>query len=265
MWSVSRRRSRPVWKRWQERELRRRVPAESWLECRCVPESHGSPLRPFVDLLSATAQPIEAILGHYRFDLTDSFPLFAALLSLPADDRYPAQPLTPDRQKELTLSAIVTLLLRMAEERPLVFVMEDLHWADLTTLELVELLVHEVQVAEVESTESGPRICVVLTARPTFTPTWPIEGSLLVPLSRLTRQEIEAIVLAGLAQSQTVGRDLLDRVVETSDGVPLFVEEVTRVLLEAGRTSEAAEPAGGQVGFEIPGTLRDVLTARLVA
>src|SRR5207244_5376576 len=140
-------------------------------------------------LLTGMHHPIESLLARHGFDLAGSLPLFTALLSIPSDPRYPSLDLTPDRQKELTLEAITALLVRMAETEPIAFILEDLHWADPTTLELVTLLVREVQTAAV--LESGaPRLCTVFTARPTFTPVWSTEGMVLISLSRLGRQEV---------------------------------------------------------------------------
>ena len=248
------------------RELRRRVPPSSWLECRCVPENQDSPLRPVVDLLATTGEPIESLLARHRLDLAENLPHFAALLGIPLDGRYPAPELTPDRRKELTLNAIVTLLLRMAEEHPLVFALEDLHWADPTTLELIALLVREVESAQVLDADAAARLCLVFTARPAFAPTWPIESTLVIPLSRLGREEVEAMVAAGMAEGVAVPRSVLDRVVQHADGVPLFVEEVTRVLLEAGMPAGPEDPlATDRLDLDIPVTLRDLLAGRLDA
>ena len=244
------------------RELRRQVPADAWLECRCVAENSHSPLRPVVDLL-LTLQPLEALLTRYGFDLAEHYPLFAALLSTPLEDRYPALQLSPERQKELTLQALQTLLSRMAEERPLVFVVEDLHWADPTTLELATLLVQEVRTAEVVETEPTPRVCLVFTARPQFTLPWSMDDVSLTQLPRLSRQDVEEMIKAGLAHDTPVPGALLDDVVRRADGVPLFVEEVTRMLIEARMLSAQAPVTTVAPDIEIPSSLRDLLTARL--
>ena len=246
------------------RELRRRWPADTWLACQCVAENQDSPLRPFIDLLSAYEEPIEALLTRHGMDLTEYMPLFATLLSLPPDERYPATPLTPDRQKELTLNAILTLILRMASERPLVLAIEDLHWADPTTLDLITLLVDEVRGLDVAAPgDDVPRLCIVMTARPQFVPTWSIDRVSLIALSRLASEEIESMVAANFAADPAaLPRKVLDEVIVRSDGVPLFVEEVSRVLLG----SEPGQPthlAAAEV--EIPGSLRDLLAARLDA
>ena len=244
------------------RELRRQVPADAWLECRCVAENHHSPLRPVVDLLM-TLQPIEALLTRYGFELSEHYPLFAALLSTPLEDRYAPLQLSPERQKELTLNTLQALLSRMAEERPLVFVVEDLHWADPTTLELATQLVQEVRTAEVAEVEPTPRVYLVFTARPEFTLPWSMDDVSLMQLPRLSRQDVEEMIKAGLAHDRPFPGALLDQVVRRADGVPLFVEEVTRMLIESGMLSEQAPMMTVAPNVEIPSSLRDLLTARL--
>jgi TOMM system kinase/cyclase fusion protein len=245
------------------RELRSKVPDGSWLECRCVPENQNSPLRPIVDLLTSIDRPIDAVLTRHGFDLAESLPLFASLLSIPLDDRYASLQLTPDRQKELTLEALVTLLVRMAADRPVVFALEDLHWADPTTLELATLLVREAQSAEVLET-GGSCLCTIFTARPALTPMWSTEDVAHIPLSRLGREEVAEMVSAGLAGGAAVAQAVLDRIIRHADGVPLFVEEVTRMLLESSAASEhGGQRAIDDVGLEIPSSLRALLAARL--
>jgi tetratricopeptide (TPR) repeat protein len=246
------------------RELRRHVGVTSWVESRCVPENQNSPLRPLIDVLTSTGDSIESLLDRRGLDLPRYLPLFKALLGQPPDPRFPQPSLTPERRKELTFDAIVTLLLRMAEEQPLAFVMEDLHWADPTTLELLGALVREVQSQPLLDGDAAARLCVVLTSRPTFEPAWPLEGTLVMPLTRLARDEVEAMVAAGAAGGPALPRSVLDQVVLHADGVPLFIEEVTRMLHEAGPSGDPSDPSPiDRPGFDVPVTLRDLLTSRL--
>ncbi|HLY37790.1 MAG TPA: TOMM system kinase/cyclase fusion protein, partial [Candidatus Binatia bacterium] len=240
------------------RELRRRVPPRSWLECRCVPESEHSPLRPIADLIASLPGPMDALLARYGFDVAETLPLFDAMLSAKPDGSPAFLKLTPERQKELTLEAIVALFVRIAEEEPIVLVLEDLHWADPTTLDLVGLLVREIQGAGLQEI-GAPRLCAVLTARPTFTPGWSTEGVGVVSLGRLGRDDVSEMVSAGVGGTGIVSPALIDRIVRHADGIPLFVEEVTRILLE----SADATPETDDAGIEIPSTLRDLLAARL--
>jgi len=245
------------------RELRRHLVGGGWLEGRCVPENQGSPLRPVIDLLRAIPESLDVVLKRYRLDVAETLPLLASLLSLslPGDVARPQY--SPDRAKDLTLRAIVTLLVRRAEERPLILTLEDLQWADPTTLDMITLLAQEFSSPSIATV--GPvRLLVVLTARPSLTPTWPADGTLLLPVLRLGRDEVERLVGASAAHGATVSPGVLDEVVQRADGVPLFVEEITRVLATAGLLS----PVGGRpttVGeeFELPESLRELLAARL--
>jgi TOMM system kinase/cyclase fusion protein len=242
------------------RELRRRVPAAAWLGCQCRAENQNSALRPFIDLLSALDEPIEALLSRYEMDLAENLPLLNALVSLPPDERYPLPNLTPERRKELTLNAILTLLVRMAAAQPLILAMEDLHWADPTTLDLLAMLVEELR-APVQAPDEVPRICVVTTARPVFTPPWSLENVSLIVLPRLTGNEVEEMIKASLTSDvSALPRRVLDEVILRSDGIPLFAEEVTRMLVESGIDPESDS---NRLNMGIPGTLRDLLTARL--
>jgi len=180
-------------------ELRRRVPPAGWLETRCAEENQASPLRPIVELLLAAPEPVERMLARCGFDVAETLPLFATLLSIPLDPANEPLQLTPERRKELTLQAIVTLVLRLAQERPLVLALEDLHWADPTTLEVAGLLVQEVRSAQAVAPDPPPRLGLVFTARPELAPPWSLEDVALVQLPHLSRQDVEQMVAAGLA------------------------------------------------------------------
>jgi class 3 adenylate cyclase/tetratricopeptide (TPR) repeat protein len=245
------------------RELRRQVARDFWLECRCVVEDQDTPLRPVVDLLGGFEEPLESLLTTYGFDLAETVPLFAALLSLPIDDRYPPLALSPERQKELTLNAVLALLLKMAVRQPLVFVLEDLHWADPTTLELIGLLLQEVRTAQILGTQPPPRLCLLLTARPEFATPWSTDGVAIIQLAPLSRQEVEEMLTVGLAHGQSVSAAVVEAIVERADGIPLFVEEVTRVLIESGTFENGNRRPSAGLPFPIPSSLRDLLTARL--
>src|SRR5204863_4663292 len=129
-----------------------------------------------------------------------------------------------------------------------------LHWADPTTLELIGLIVRELGAGRAAEIEPGSRLLVVLTARPEFV--WSSSDVRPLPLSRLDRDEVETMVNAGLSDGRVLPPPVLAEVIRRADGVPLFVEEVTRVLLET-RTDDG--------GNWIPRTLRDLLCARPAA
>src|SRR5947199_321131 len=192
-------------------------------------------------------------------------PPLAAALSLPLDPRWPRPQLTPEREKELAFDILLRLLVRRAADRPVVMAFEDVHWADPTTLELLSLIVREVGSGDLVGADA-PRILLVATARPEFTSPWPVGEVAPIPLGRLERDEVEAMVNAGLASGRPLPRAVIAEVIRRTDGVPLFVEEVTRVLMESGVATGAADGAVLDVAsLDIPGTLRDLLSARLDA
>jgi TOMM system kinase/cyclase fusion protein len=232
-------------------ELRRSVPPDSWLECRCMPENQNTPLRPISDLLTALEASLERLLTRHGFDVAETLPLLAASLGLAGDEPATRPTHTPDRQKELTLDTLVRLLFAVATERPVVLVVEDLHWADPTTLELVKLLVQEVRAP---LGPGAPRLVIVLTARPSFTAPWGVGDTPLIHLSGLARPDVETLVRRRVGDA-ALSPEVLDQVVRNAEGVPLFVEEVVRMLVES------APPPGEELG--IPASLRDLLTARL--
>ena len=245
------------------RELRRRVPFDAWLEARCAAESQDSPLRPVAEMFAALGEPLDAMLERRGFDLAETFPPLAMALSLPPDDRWPRRPLPPEREKELAFDAFLRLLFAMAGDRPVVFTFEDLHWADPTTLELIGLIVREIESSAVGDAAPPGRLLLVATARTDFVAPWSPTEVVPIPLGRLGRDEVETMVQAGLASGRPVPAAVLEQVIRRSDGVPLFVEEVTRVLSEAGLLGAESGRDLDEAG--VPGTLRDLLAARLDA
>src|SRR6266852_1972574 len=166
-----------------------------WLTpCQCSPYYRNSALYPMIDLLERVAlqfdreeappqklSKLEGFLVQYGLPLAEAVPLFAALLSLPLTADYAPLPVSPEQHKQQTLHALLTILLRIAAQQPMLFVMEDLHWVDPSTLELLTLLV-----------DQGPtvRIFVLLTFRPDFSPPWTGRSHLTqVPLPRLTHRQ----------------------------------------------------------------------------
>jgi TOMM system kinase/cyclase fusion protein len=247
------------------RELRREVPSDAWLEGRCVPEHQSSPLRPVAELIAAFPQEgVEEFLRRHDFDLAQAIPLINRLLERAPDERYPPLALAREREKELMLATLVSLVVRMAQERPLALALEDLHWADPTTIELAGLLVEEMQSARLMTDEAPARLCLVFTARSEFVPPWSAEDVTIIQPSPLDREEIGAMITAVLTTGQRAPAHVVDLIARRSDGIPLFVEEVTQVLAEAGQLTPAIDTIEtGAPGFDIPTSLRDLLAARL--
>ena len=200
---------------------------------------------------------LEALLvKHYGRPLED-VRFIASLLSIPCEDRYGALSLTPQRQKDETIRALVDLTEAAARGAPSVLLYEDVHWADPTTLEVLDLLIDRVL--------RFP-LLIVLTHRPEFHNRWSGHGHVTtLNLSRLTRAQSGTLV-RDLAGGKALPPNLLEQLLAKTDGVPLFVEELTKSVLESGELRDAGdryEYSGATRAIAIPATLRDSLMARL--
>ncbi len=238
------------------------------LHYQCSPYHRNSPLHPFIEQLELAAgflredtpeqrlDKLERALGGDAAYIQSVAPLFAALHSLPVA-RYPARPLSPQKQKEQTLEAMIARVEAMARRAPVLMVVEDIHWVDPTSQELLELLVPRVR--------AWP-VLLVLTYRLEYIPAWVSEpGVTTITLNRLDRRQG-----ARLVDTVTKGRGLppevLDEILARTDGVPLFVEELTRSVLESGQLREEGGQyilQGSMAALAIPASLRDSLMARL--
>ncbi|MGE3537450.1 MAG: AAA family ATPase [Candidatus Tectimicrobiota bacterium] len=239
------------------------------LFCRCSPYYQHSALYPVIeylrhclhwhpqDTVALRLRTLEKALTAADFVLTETVPLFAALLDVPLSPRYPPLTLDPAQLRQHTLAALLAWLLKKTEAQPLCLVVEDLHWIDPSSLELLQLLVDQVPMA---------RLLILLSSRPEFVPPWPGRSHVThLSLHRLT--DAQAVQL--IAQV-TVGVPLPQRVVQQvvlqSNGVPLFVEEMTKMALEAELPPEDSLPTPGPAALAplaIPATLHDSLMARL--
>jgi class 3 adenylate cyclase/tetratricopeptide (TPR) repeat protein len=176
----------------------------------------------------------------------ETVPLIAPLLNLPLPPEYPPSTLSPEQQRRRLFATLVEWVIGSARAQPLVIATEDLHWVDPSTLELIQLLV--------EQGATAP-LLLLYTARPEFRAPWPPRAHhTQITLNRLGARDIRSII-AQVAASKALSDDTVSAVVERTGGVPLFVEELTRSLLESG--------SAGLTGREIPATLHDSLMARL--
>jgi tetratricopeptide (TPR) repeat protein len=200
---------------------------------------------------------LEVTLRAYDFALEDVVPLIAALLSLPPPEHYPPLTLTPERQKQKTLETLLAWVLREAERQPVCVVMEDLHWVDPSTLEFLSLLITQVPTA---------RVLLLLLFRPEFQPPWAVHSHLThLALDRLSTRQTEAMIRQ-VVGGKSLPAVVIQQVMATTDGVPLFVEELTKLVLESGLVTEREgryELTGPLPPLAIPTTLHDVLMARL--
>lgn len=241
--------------------------AHTWLECRAAPDGVNSAFFPIIELIDRMLDPhrevkadgkltkLEVLLSLHGFDLAEAMPLFMPLLSLSLPSKWPPLDVSPQKKRELTRNAVLSLLFEMAEKEPVVLVIEDLHWADPSTVELLGQLVGEV---------SSARVLALFTARPEFSPPW--SASVLpIQLGRFGRPEVEQMILK-VTSGRALPREVLDVVASRTDGVPLFVEELVLTMIETGALVERdgsyalAKPLSE---VAIPATLRDSLVARL--
>jgi class 3 adenylate cyclase/predicted ATPase len=239
-------------------------------ECRSSPYYQNSALYPIIDLIprilrwqpdetpDTKFETLEQHLRQFRFPLDESVPLFAPLLSLPLPaDRYAPVALSPQRQRQKTLESIVAMLLELAERAPVLFILEDLHWTDPTTLEFLGLLVEQVPTAAMYT---------LLTCRPHFQPAWHHRSYITeMTLHHLSHTQVEQIV-TGITDGKTLPKEVIQQILEKTDGVPLFIEEMTKAILESGHLKEVDGHyalTGSSSTFAIPATLQDSLMARL--
>jgi class 3 adenylate cyclase/predicted ATPase len=234
----------------------------------CSPYHQNSALFPFIDQLGYAAgfardDPPAARLDKLQSLLARAAPpdedmaLLADLLSLPAPERCPLPNLSPQRKKERTLEALIRQLEGLAREQPVVMVFEDAHWIDPTSRELLDLTVERVR--------SLP-VLLIVTYRPEFQPPWVGQPQVgMVALNRLDRRDRTAL-LEQIAGGKTLPDEVVDQIVERTDGVPLFVEELTKSVLESGLLREDVDRYlldRALPPFAIPTTLQDSLMARL--
>ena len=188
---------------------------------------------------------------------TEEIGLIAALLSLPTEGRYRLPEFSPQLRKEKTLDALTAQVEGLATRQPVLIVSEDVHWIDPTSLEAVTLIARSV-----------PRLPVLLiiTCRPEFVPRWPDHARIFtLPLTRLSHSEGAALV-AQVTGGKTLPEEVMSQILARTDGVPLFVEELTRMVLESGllREQEGRYALIGSLPpLAIPTTLHASLMARL--
>jgi predicted ATPase len=239
------------------------------VEWRCSPYHQNSGLYPAIDYFErqlrlrgedAPGERIEKVVAALQplgLNEPEVVSLLAALLSIPPDERHSLPALTPQRLKERTLEVLLDWMHAYADRQPTLFIVEDLHWIDATTLEFLGQLIAQAE---------ADKLLIVLTSRPEFTPSWAGRARLTqVALNRLTRGQIAEMVRRK-TEMTAVPQGLVDQIADRTDGVPLFVEEFTKMMLEAGAFREASNDGGSSSSLPvqaIPATLQDLLLARL--
>src|SRR6516164_9210049 len=232
----------------------------------CSPHDQDSALYPFIGQLERAAgfarddtnatklDKLEALLadGAEPGDLS----LIAEMLSLSSGDRFPPLDLSPQRKKERTLAALLRQLQALTRRQPVLMIFEDLHWIDPTSHEVLDLTVEKI---------TDLPMLLVVTYRPEFQPPW-VGGSqvTVIALNRLGRSEGARLVHRLAGNLGALPPDIVDEIVERTDGVPLFVEELTKAVVEAGADrGYASRSAVPPSSLAVPATLHASLLGRL--
>lgn len=202
-------------------------------------------------------EKLEAGLSEYAIQLPEAVPLLASHLSISLDNRYSPPDLTPQQLRQKTLELLTELCIGSADVLPELVIVEDLHWADSTSLELFGMVLERIATAQ---------ILAVLTFRPEFVPPWSAQSHFTqISLNRLTRRQTEEMV-ESVTGGKPVSPEVIEQLTSKSDGLPLFVEELTRMVVESNLVKEVDgryEQSGSSLALTIPATLQDSLTARL--
>jgi len=248
-----------------------RLQAEPHIRLRYYCSAHhtNSALFPFIGQLERAARfergdapaeklaKLEALLMQSGVNAVHSVPILANLLSLPPSERHPLPELSPQKRKEATLAALRGQLEGLSARQPMLVVFEDAHWIDPTSLELLAIMVERLPQL---------RALLLITARPEFTQPWPGHAHVtMLPLTRLNRR-VGSAIIERIAAGKTLPEEVTNQILARTDGVPLFLEELTKTVLEGGLLQERD---GHYVldrplpALAIPTTLHDSLMARL--
>jgi class 3 adenylate cyclase/predicted ATPase len=200
---------------------------------------------------------IETVLAKGTNDVTATAPLIAYLLSVPTDDRYPAIEITPQKRREKTIAALIAQVEGLSAREPLLMVFEDAHWSDPTTREVLDLIVDRAPTL---------RVLLLLTFRPEFAPQWVGRPHVtMLNLNRLPpKQRVEMINY--VTGGKILPKEIAEQIIDRTDGVPLFIEEMTKSVVESGLVIEAGNQytlTGPTTSLSIPTTLHASLLARL--
>ena len=203
----------------------------------CLPHHQDTALHPAIAQLERAAgfqrddtaeqrlQKLEALLSQGTNDVIEAVPLIASLLSVPTGDSYPALELTPQKRKDKTLGALISQIEGLSAREPLLMVFEDIHWSDPTTRESLDLLIDRVP---------RLRVLVIITFRPEFSPPWAGRPNVtMLTLNRLAPRQ-RAEMIGNVTGGKALPREITEQIINRTDGVPLFIEELTKSVVESG-------------------------------
>jgi len=205
----------------------------------------------------AKLERLEVLVTQTGLPLEETVPLFAAMLSISTEGRYPPLSLPPERQKERILELFAQGLVNLSRQEAVLFYFEDMHWSDPTSLEVLDLVIDQIQDA---------RVLMVLTYRPEFEPTWGDHRHVTTyTLNHLSRRQTVDLV-EHVTGGKALPAEVLGQIVDKTDGIPLFIEELTKHVLESEWLTDAGECyqlTSPLPPLAIPETLQDSLMARL--
>ena len=233
----------------------------------CSPQHTDSALYPTIgqleraagfirdDTLQAKLDKLDLLLAQSSTSALHAV-LFAEMLSLPNDGRYPTLDLTPQQRRQQTLDALASQVAALSSQNPLLMIFEDAHWADPTSLELFSRIVDRIPTL---------RVLLIVTFRPEFDPPWIGRPHVTaLTLNRLAERETTAII-SRLVGNKSLPPSIRQDIIERTDGIPLFVEEMTKAVLEAGNEGEAEQTVAAvpSPALAVPASLHASLMARL--
>jgi hypothetical protein len=251
--------------------IQERLGAEPYTRLRffCSPNHQDSALYPVIahlerasgfrrdDTAEQRLDKLEALLAQATNDLGGVAPLLADLLAVPTGERHPPLNLAPQKRKEKTLTALTAQVEGLSAREPVLMVYEDVHWSDPTTRESLDLLIDRVPAL---------RVLMIITFRPEFTPPWIGRPHVtMLTLNRLPRRQ-GAEIIAHVTGGKALPKEIADQIADRTDGIPLFIEELTKTVLESGIVSEAGghyAMTGPTAPLAIPTSLHASLLARL--
>jgi tetratricopeptide (TPR) repeat protein len=229
-----------------------------WLESAAVPFFQNTPFSAVVNVLQQgfhwesgqspeqKLTAVEASLTNAGINLDEGVPLLAEVLELQVGGKYSRSSISPAEQRRRLLASLAAWVFAVAKDDPAVVVIEDLHWADPSTLELIRLLIEQ---------RPTSRLVLLCTARPEFRASWaPREHHTQITLNRLSARNVRDMI-EQVATRTALPADIVNAVIERTSGVPLFIEELTRAVVESGDALLGKRA--------IPVTLHDSLTARM--
>lgn len=244
----------------------------AWMTpCQCSPYHQSTSMYPYIDLIDRVVlklerndsprerlKKLEGMIVQYGFDPEVSLPIFGAFHSLPPEAGYEPSPLEPAQQRRHYMDAMRRILDERSLKQPLLFVVEDLHWVDPTTLETLKELLETMQ---------GHKMLALFTCRPDFVSPWEEDHPNLrrIDLRRLDAAQTRTICLR-VARGKKLPEAVVSQIIERADGVPLFTEELTKMIIGSGMLEEhhdSYQLSGPLPALAIPATLQDSLMARL--